>query len=75
MALELFSKKFMDAASRWYQKSVGHELNKMGKVFCEERVDRKKNHQSGNLRFDDGWCRRFAAIYNILLFWNCRFMT
>jgi hypothetical protein len=62
MALELFSKKFMDAASRWYQKSVGHELNKMGKVFCEERVDRKKKHQNGNLRLDDEGLQLFTIF-------------
>jgi hypothetical protein len=31
MALEMFTKKFMDFASRTYKKSVATELNKMGK--------------------------------------------
>jgi hypothetical protein len=30
MALELFSKKFLDAASKAYKASLASELNKMG---------------------------------------------
>jgi hypothetical protein len=37
MALELFSKKFMDSASKLYKASLATELNKMGAslmFFC-----------------------------------------
>lgn len=30
MALEIFGKKFMDSASKFYKKALGNELNKMG---------------------------------------------
>lgn len=38
MALELFKKKFMDAASKAYKKSLAGELNKMGKKQGKKRA-------------------------------------
>lgn len=37
MALELFTKKFMQGASSLYKRAVAAELNKMGKLCSRER--------------------------------------
>ncbi len=33
MALELFTKKFMDVASGMYKRTLANELNKMGELY------------------------------------------
>jgi hypothetical protein len=42
MALELFTKKFMETASGMYKRAVATELNKMGELSEEKGEERKK---------------------------------
>jgi hypothetical protein len=42
MALELFTKKFMETASGMYRRAVATELNKMGEFFEEKREERNE---------------------------------
>jgi hypothetical protein len=42
MALELFTKKFMQTASQLYKRSVAGELNKMGELHGRKRKETKE---------------------------------
>jgi hypothetical protein len=42
MALELFTKKFMETASGMYKRAVATELNKMGKLSEEKGEETKE---------------------------------